>query len=178
MRDYLDVRSDASLSRVLPDRPRYRIGQLRRLASPCCLGNGHHKLSVRYLDVPGLTGNPLDDMFSAGSFIFLTYQTSQAHSLFFCVFCYCSFISCEYFSFLSFKNYFHLSNFCVNFNSERFCVQPPVSAFAAARRAAAPCCCAAGRYLLPAGPTAANPPHAAAAGEWNRQMADGRRAVI
>jgi len=25
-------------------------------------------------------------MFSAGSFIFLTYQTSQAHSLFFCVF--------------------------------------------------------------------------------------------
>ena len=25
------------------------------------------------------------------------------------------------------------------------------------------------RYLLPTGPTAANPPHAAAAGEWNRQ---------
>jgi len=24
------------------------------------------------------------------------------------------------------------------------------------------------QYLLPAGPTAANPPHAAAAGEWNR----------
>jgi len=29
------------------------------------------------------------------------------------------------------------------------------------------------RYLLPAGPTAANPPHAAAAGEWDRQT-DGR----
>jgi len=43
-------------------------------------------------------------------------------------------------------------------------------AFAAARRAAAPCCCGAGRaaidrFFLPAGPTAANPPHAAAAGE-------------
>ena len=25
------------------------------------------------------------------------------------------------------------------------------------------------RYLLPAGPTAANPPHIAVAGEWNRQ---------
>ena len=51
-------------------------------------------------------------------------------------------------------------------------------AFAAARRAAAPCCCGAGRaavsrYLLPAGPTAANPPHAAAADEWYRQ-ADGQ----
>jgi len=37
-----------------------------------------------------------------------------------------------------------------------------------------PCCCGAGRaaidrYLLPAVPTAANPPHAAAAGEWDRQ---------
>ena len=47
-------------------------------------------------------------------------------------------------------------------------------AFAAARRAAAPCCCGAGRaaidqYLLPAGLTAANPPHAAAAGKWDRQ---------
>ena len=57
------------------------------------------------------------------------------------------------------------------------CVQLPTSAvnvalpaFAAARRAAAPCCCGAGRaaidqYLLPAGPTAASPPHTAAAGE-------------
>jgi len=40
-------------------------------------------------------------------------------------------------------------------------------AFAAVRRAA-PCCCGAGRaaidrYLLPAGHSAANPPHAAAA---------------
>ena len=41
-------------------------------------------------------------------------------------------------------------------------------AFAAACHAAAPCCCgscsaAIDRYLTPAGPTAANPPHAAAA---------------
>jgi len=48
-------------------------------------------------------------------------------------------------------------------------------AFSAARRAVATCCCGAGRatidrYLLPAGLTAANPPHAAAAGEWNRQI--------
>jgi len=47
-------------------------------------------------------------------------------------------------------------------------------AFADARRAAAPRCCGAGRaavdrHLLPAGPTAANPPHAAAAGGWNSQ---------
>jgi len=38
----------------------------------------------------------------------------------------------------------------------------------------APCCCGAGRaaidrYLLPAGPTAANPPHAAAESELDRQ---------
>ena len=49
---------------------------------------------------------------------------------------------------------------------------------ASAWRAAAPCCCGAGRaavgrpiYLLAAGPTAANPQHAAAAGEWET---DGR----
>jgi len=29
---------------------------------------------------------------------------------------------------VSFKNYFHLSNFCVNFNPERFSVQPPAAA--------------------------------------------------
>ena len=29
------------------------------------------------------------------------------------------------------------------------------------------------QYLLPAGPTAANPPHAAAVGKWDRQT-DGR----
>ena len=60
-------------------------------------------------------------------------------------------------------------------------------AFAYARRDAAPCCCGAGRaaihqYLLPAGPTAANLPHATAAGEWNRQTeadghTDGHRTV-
>ena len=60
-------------------------------------------------------------------------------------------------------------------------VNEALPAFAAARRAAAPCCCGAGRaaidrYLLPAGPTAANPPHAAATGEWDRQM-DGHRTV-
>jgi len=54
-------------------------------------------------------------------------------------------------------------------------------AFADARGAAAPDCGAADRaaidrYLLPAGPTAANPPHAAAAGEWDRQR-DGLRTV-
>jgi len=49
------------------------------------------------------------------------------------------------------------------------CVQLPTSAanvalpaFAAVRRAAAPCCCGAGH-------TAANLPHAAAGGKWNRQ---------
>jgi len=47
-------------------------------------------------------------------------------------------------------------------------------AFAATCHAAVPCCCGAGRaaydrYLLPAGPTAANPSHAAAAGEWDRR---------
>jgi len=35
------------------------------------------------------------------------------------------------------------------------------------------CCCvdraSIDRYLLPAGPTAANPPHAAAAGEWDKR---------
>ena len=68
---------------------------------------------------------------------------------------------------------------------KQVCVQLPtcadnvaLPAFAAERRAAAPCCCGAGRaaidrYLLPAGPTAANLPHAAAAGEWDRQT-DGR----
>jgi len=40
-----------------------------------------------------------------------------------------------------------------------------------------PCCCGAGRaaidrYLLPAGPTAANPPHAAAAGNWDSGWTD------
>jgi len=43
-------------------------------------------------------------------------------------------------------------------------------AFAGARRAAAPCCCGDGRaavdqYFHPTEPTAANPPHAAAASE-------------
>ena len=47
-------------------------------------------------------------------------------------------------------------------------------AFAAALRAAAPCCCGTGcatidRYLLLAWPTAANIPHAAAAGELDRR---------
>jgi len=40
-------------------------------------------------------------------------------------------------------------------------------AFAAARRAAARA--AIDRYRLPAGPVAANPRHAAAAGEWDRR---------
>jgi len=48
----------------------------------------------------------------------------------------------------------------------------------------APCCCpvllrrwpCSNRYLLPAGPTAANPPHAAAAGEWDRQTEGRTRA--
>ena len=45
----------------------------------------------------------------------------------------------------------------------------------------APCCCGAGRaaidrYILPAGPTAANPPHDAATGERDRQT-DGQRTV-
>jgi len=43
-------------------------------------------------------------------------------------------------------------------------------AFAAARRAVAPCGRAAiDRHLTPAGPTAANPSHAAAAGKWDRK---------
>ena len=33
------------------------------------------------------------------------------------------------------------------------------------------------RYLLPAGPTAANPPHATAVGEWDRQT-DGHCTVL
>ena len=65
--------------------------------------------------------------------------------------------------------------------AEQISVQPPTSAAnvalpasAAARRAAAPCCCGAGRaaidrYILPAGPTAANPPHDAATGERDGQ---------
>ena len=69
---------------------------------------------------------------------------------------------------------------------EQVCVQLPTSAVnvalpasaAVRRRAAAPRCCGTGRaaidrYLLAAGPTAANPPHAAAAGERDRQT-DGR----
>ena len=48
----------------------------------------------------------------------------------------------------------------------------------------APCPCsdsraAIDRYLLPAGPTAANPPHAAAADEWDRdRQADRRRDTV
>ena len=69
--------------------------------------------------------------------------------------------------------------------TELVCVQLPTSAvnvalpaFAAARRAAAPCCCGTGRaavdrYRPPAGPTAANPPHASAAEESDRRT-DGR----
>jgi len=51
---------------------------------------------------------------------------------------------------------------------------PAVNVALPAFAAAAPCCCGAGRaaiywYRLPAGPTAANTPHAAAVGEWDRQ---------
>ena len=51
---------------------------------------------------------------------------------------------------------------------------PAVNVALPAFAAAAPCCCGAGRaaidwYRLPAGPTAANPQHAAAVGEWDRQ---------
>jgi len=75
-----------------------------------------------------------------------------------------------------------------HFKYIQVCAQLPTSAVnvalpacAAARRAAALCCCGAGRaaisrYLLPAWPTAANPPHAAAAGEWDRRT-DGHRTV-
>ena len=64
---------------------------------------------------------------------------------------------------------------------KQVCIQLPTSAvnvalptFAAVRRAAAPCCCGAcraaiDRYLLPTGPTAANPPYAAAAVKLNRE---------
>ena len=53
-------------------------------------------------------------------------------------------------------------------------VNVALPAFAAVRHSAAPCCCGAGRaaidqYLLSAGPTAANPLNAVAAGEWDRQ---------
>jgi len=60
---------------------------------------------------------------------------------------------------------------------EQVCVQLPTSAvsvalpaFVAVRRSSD--CCGAGRvaeYLLPGGHTAANPPQAAAVGEWDRQ---------
>jgi len=51
-----------------------------------------------------------------------------------------------------------------------------------ASAAVAPCCCGAGRvaidrYLLPAGPTAANPLHAAAVGEWDRQKDSWRQTL-
>ena len=74
--------------------------------------------------------------------------------------------------------------------TKQACVQLPTSAvnvalpaFSAARRAAAPCCCGAGhaaidRYFLPTRLTTANPPHAVAAGEWERQtdgQTDGHR---
>ena len=57
----------------------------------------------------------------------------------------------------------NISSNCVQLLASAVNVALP--AFAAARRAAAPCCCcvdraAIDRYLLPAGPTAANPPHA------------------
>ena len=53
-------------------------------------------------------------------------------------------------------------------------VNAALPAFAAERRAATACCCGVGRaaidrYLFHAGPTAANSPHVAAAGEWDRQ---------
>ena len=60
------------------------------------------------------------------------------------------------------------------------CPHSAAARLAAARRAAAearPTAAAIDRYLLPAGPTAAIPPHVAAAGEWNRQtdgQTDGR----
>ena len=66
-------------------------------------------------------------------------------------------------------------------SAKQVCVQLPtyaenvaLPAFAAALRAAAPCCCGTGcatidRYLLLAWPTAANIPHAAAAGELDRR---------
>ena len=53
-------------------------------------------------------------------------------------------------------------------------VNMTLPAFAAKRRAAAPA--AVDRCVLSAGRSAANPPHAAAAGEWDRQM-DGHRKV-
>jgi len=54
----------------------------------------------------------------------------------------------------------------------------PAERRVAVRRAAGcPVAAAVGRYLLPAGPTAANPPHAAAAVDrWDRQT-DGHRTV-
>jgi len=52
---------------------------------------------------------------------------------------------------------------------------------AAAHHAVAPCCCGADRvatdrYLLPAGPTAANPLHAAAVGKCDKQT-DGHHTI-
>jgi len=64
----------------------------------------------------------------------------------------------------------HYSQNCVCFQLPTYAENVALPAFAAASRAAAPCWCGAGRaaidrYLLLAGPTAANPPHAAAAGK-------------
>jgi len=79
--------------------------------------------------------------------------------------------------------------FSLNKKKTTSCVQLPTYAenvplpvFAAARRAAAPCCCGADRaaidrYLLPVWLTAANPPYAAAADEWDRQT-DGRTDAV
>ena len=62
--------------------------------------------------------------------------------------------------------------------TRQVCVQPPTPADNVALLAFTACCgelllgagrAAVDRYLPPAGPTAANPPHAAAAGEWDRQ---------
>jgi len=46
-------------------------------------------------------------------------------------------------------------------------VNVALPAFAAVCRAVASCCC--DQYLIPTGPTAANPQLTAAAGEWNRK---------
>jgi len=60
-------------------------------ASPCCLGNGHHKLSVRYLVAPRLTSNPLENVFSAGFYLLVRvglldpHQAISIHSPFFIV---------------------------------------------------------------------------------------------
>ena len=78
---------------------------------------------------------------------------------------FCVFISCMYYR-------VNTQNVLTNDESAKPPLQLNVAlpAFAVARRAAVPCCCSAGRAaILPAGPTAANPPHAAAAGEWERE---------